>query len=111
MTGNEYQALARRTQNGKLTKAKKADHAMFGMVAEVGEIASIFQHAIQDGTGDRGNLSKEIGDLFWFIAELCDVFGFSIDEIMQSNIDKLKKRYPEGFSEERSVNRHSYGED
>lgn len=38
----------------------------------------------------------------WYIAMTCESFGWSLDEIMQMNIDKLKKRYPDGFDTERA---------
>ena len=43
--------------------------------------------------------------MLWFIAEYCTSHGWDLDEIMQMNIDKLKKRYPEGFEVDRSLNR------
>ena len=48
---------------------------------------------------------KELGDLLWFIAEYCTANGWTLDEIAQMNIDKLRKRYPDGFNAERSINR------
>lgn len=53
---------------------------------------------------------KELGDLMWFIAEYCTVMEWDLADIMQLNIDKLKARYPEGFSEERSINRKTTDE-
>lgn len=43
MTGNEYQVLAARTINNDLSEGQKTFHALHGMVAEVGEIHSIYQ--------------------------------------------------------------------
>lgn len=108
MTGSEYQALARRTMNTQLGAEELKMHAITGLASEVGEIHSLYQHMIQHGEFDvdQGELFKEIGDAMWFIAELCTCYGRSLDEIMCANIDKLKKRYPEGFDVERSVHRH-----
>ena len=41
----------------------------------------------------------------WFIAEYCTAHGWSLDDVAQTNIDKLKKRYPDGFDAEHSLNR------
>ena len=49
---------------------------------------------------DRVNLSEEIGDIMWYIALLCTANNLSLENIMQQNIDKLKLRYPEKFTEE-----------
>ena len=54
---------------------------------------------------DRVKLMKELGDILWYVAMMCESFGFSMDAIMQMNIDKLNARYPEGFSEQASINR------
>lgn len=105
MTGNEYQALAARTINKNLSEGQNAFHALHGMVGEVGEIHSIYQKVFQGHEFDDYEIMKELGDLLWFIAEYCTVQGWDLEDIMQLNIDKLKARYPEGFSEEKSINR------
>ena len=51
------------------------------------------------------DVKKEFGDLLWFIAEYCTAQGWSLDDIMRMNIDKLKARYPEGFEEDKSFHR------
>lgn len=48
---------------------------------------------------------KEIGDVLWFVSELCDALDCTMEDVMKMNIEKLTNRYPEGFSEERSLNR------
>lgn len=103
MTGNEYQKLASRTINPGLTNGYAELHALHGMVGEIGEIHSIYQKEYQGHEIETEHLKKELGDLLWFIAEYCTVNGWSIEEIMQLNIEKLKARYPMGFSEDRSL--------
>ena len=107
MTFNEYKKLAARTINRNLDGRQKLHHALFELSAEVGEISSIFQKSLQGHVIDRKHVVEEIGDVLWGLAELCDVFGFDMDMVAQENISKLKRRYPdpEGFREERSVNR------
>ena len=105
MTGNEYQKLAARTINEMLPRTHKENHALFGMASEVGEIHGIYQKWYQGHSIVDDDLKKELGDLLWFIAEFCTVNCWDLEEIMYMNIDKLKKRYPEGFSEEKSINR------
>lgn len=102
---NEYQKLAARTINTKLDGDAIEFHALHGMVGEIGEIHSIYQKSYQGHDMDFEELKKELGDLLWFIAEYCTILKLSLEDIMQMNIDKLKKRYPEGFSEDKSINR------
>ena len=46
-----------------------------------------------------------MGDLLWFVAELCTAIGCDMESVMETNIKKLKERYPEGFEEEKSLHR------
>ena len=106
MTGNEYQALARRTQSADLDDGQKLQHALFGMASEVGEIHSIFQHMYQGAKVDPEKIVDECGDELWFMSELLDCYGIDLEEVMVYNINKLRRRYPEGFDPILSENRH-----
>ena len=107
MTGNEYQELAKRTINPELNWDKVEMHALHGMVGEIGEIHSIYQKVYQGHDLDTEHLKKEIGDLLWFVAELCTVHDWKLEDIMKLNIKKLYERYPEGFDSEHSLHRKS----
>lgn len=105
MTGNEYQKLAARTISANLTRPKQERHALHGMIAEIGELNGIYQKQYQGHPATEEHLKKELGDLMWFVAEYCTANLWSLDDIMQMNIDKLRARYPEGFETERSLHR------
>lgn len=106
MTGVEYQKLAMRTCSIPYNKKNdKLCHAVFGLTSEAGEVAGILQKVYQGHEIDFEHLKKELGDCLWMIAEACDVIGTTLDEVMEMNINKLKKRYPDGFSSERSLHR------
>lgn len=106
MTGNEYQKLAMRTCSiPRDRKEDMARHAIFGLASEAGEVAGIMQKKYQGHEIDIEHVKKELGDCMWMIAEACEAFDISLDDVMQTNIDKLKARYPEGFDPERSMHR------
>jgi NTP pyrophosphatase (non-canonical NTP hydrolase) len=106
MTGKEYQTLAMRTCNIPPEQAHdRLCHAVFGLTSEAGEVAGIMQKVYQGHAFDQGHMKKELGDCLWMIAEACEALGWSMDEVMQMNIDKLKARYPDGFTPERSLHR------
>jgi len=105
MTLNEYQRLAERTINTALDRRDIEMHALHGMVGEIGEIHSIYQKKYQGHPVDEGDLMKEVGDLMWFVAEFAFAHEWELDDVGQMNIDKLRRRYPDGFSAERSVHR------
>lgn len=105
MTFKEYQELASRTVPTQIPIEQEC-HALHGMVAEIGELHSIYQKRYQGHLEcSDEHRKKELGDLIWFIAEYCTGCGWSLDEIATLNIDKLKSRYPTGFESERSLHR------
>ena len=105
MTGNEYQRLAARTIDAHLDTTELTYHALHGMVGEIGELHSIYQKFYQGHKDTEEHRQKEVGDLLWFIAEYCTAHEWSLEDIMQMNIDKLRARFPEGFDAEKSIHR------
>lgn len=105
LTGNEYQQLAARTINKKLSSMEQTFHALHGMASEVGEIHALYQKTYQGHEMDEEHEKKELGDMLWFAAEYCTAKGWELEEVMQMNIDKLKARFPEGFETEKSLHR------
>lgn len=111
MTLNEYQRLAQRTSNidnGLFATVadKKIDNGILGLAGEGGECADIWKKYLHQGHPlDREKLIKEAGDVLWYVAELAAGLGLTLEEIATRNIEKLRKRYPEGFAAERSIHR------
>lgn len=105
MTGNEYKRFAARTIGSNMNALKQEKHALHGMVGEIGELHSIYQKRYQGHAFDAEHAMKELGDLLWFVAEYCTAMGWYLEDVMQLNIDKLMKRYPGGFEENRSMHR------
>lgn len=120
---NEYQTLAMRTNDGLCTSRvlKTIEdfvsapgspdtgdllNGALGLTGEAGEVADLIKKHIFHGHDlDIDSLVKEIGDVCWYIALLCTAIGESMEWVMAKNIEKLKERYPEGFSSEASINR------
>lgn len=106
MNFNEYQNLARRTQNKRLNPDERLRHALCGLPSEVGEVCGLFQKVYQGRPLNADKVADEMGDCMWFLAELADVLGMSLQDIAENNIAKLRERYPDGFSAERSNARY-----
>lgn len=82
-------------------------HAVFGLQTEVGELVDRFKREIFYGKEpDRTNVKEEIGDVLWYISLLLDCFGLTYEEVMEANIAKLAKRYPDKFNSKDAVNRN-----
>lgn len=108
MTINEYQKLAMVTLNPELDKKDVLINGVMGLCGESGEAIDIVKkHLAQGHELDKKKLAKELGDVAWYLAETATAIGYDLEDIFQMNIDKLKKRYPEGFSVEKSVNRNT----
>ena len=105
MTGNEYQKLAMRTININNDVDSIMYHGVFGLTSEAGEVAGLLQKVYQGHGFDKEHMKKELGDCMWMIAAICTALDFSLDHVLQTNIDKLKARYPDGFEAERSLHR------
>lgn len=106
MTVNEYQNLAMRTVNPELNKRDMLINSVMGLCGESGEAIDIIKKWFAQGHElDREHLKKELGDIAWYLAEAATALDLSLDEVLSANIEKLKKRYPEGFETEKSVHR------
>lgn len=102
----EYQDKSKRTLNPKLSKHDQLANMLMGIQGETGEVADHFKkHFYQGHNLDMEKVAEEIGDVMFYIANLCNLSGLDLGQILESNHQKLLKRYPEGFEKEKSVNR------
>lgn len=106
MTANEYQRLAMKTLNPELDKKDVLINGVMGLCGESGEAIDIVKKWLAQGHAlDRDRLAKELGDIAWYLAETAWALDIPLEQILRGNIAKLAKRYPEGFSAERSLSR------
>lgn len=104
MTINEYQQLAMTTLNPDLTKKDVLINGVMGLCGESGEAIDIVKKWLAQGhTLDKEKLAKELGDIAWYLAETAYALDIPLEDILQANIEKLKKRYPEGFEAAKSI--------
>lgn len=100
-----YQEQARRTMAKGMTKDFGPGYAM-GLAGEAGEVVDYLKKVLfHDHPLDRVKLGKELGDVLWYVAALCEHYGISMEGVARQNIQKLQERYPGGFSFERSIHR------
>jgi NTP pyrophosphatase (non-canonical NTP hydrolase) len=80
--------------------------ALIGLQDELGEIAGPLKKYLWHGHSLAGeHLLDEMGDVLWYLTTLCNEFNISLEDVLQNNVEKLRRRYPDGFSSERSINR------
>ncbi|HEY6435469.1 MAG TPA: nucleoside triphosphate pyrophosphohydrolase family protein [Ignavibacteriaceae bacterium] len=108
MTPNKYLVLSDRTckhieEQGIVILPEMYDllHATLGISGEAGELLDAVKKSfIYSKPLDRINAREELGDLMWYIALACRTLDVTLEELMQENIDKLTKRYPEKYTDE-----------
>lgn len=119
MQGKEYQELAMRTNDKKtkdrlendLSKNNFYDTAellngVLGLTGEAGEVADLVKKGIFHQKGiDETHLEKELGDVMWYVAMICNACDWNLDDVLETNVEKLKARYPDGFDAKRANNR------
>ena len=97
MTVGEYQNLAMRTLNPELSKREVLINSVMGLCGESGEAIDIVKKWMAHGHElDKAHLAKELGDIAWYLAEAATALDMDLEDILQVNIEKLKKRYPDG---------------
>lgn len=85
----EYQKKAWETA---LETAKNPAYMVANLTSEAGEVAGKYAKWIRDGVLDEEGLQKEMGDVFWQLAGLSTVMGWSLADIASKNLQKLAKR-------------------
>lgn len=101
-----YQRLAARTRNKDITVTEEFANYALGLCGEAGEVGDLIKKRIFHGHQlDVDDLMKELGDVLWYLSNVATLAGIDLSEVATKNIDKLNKRYKDGFSHEASVNR------
>jgi NTP pyrophosphatase (non-canonical NTP hydrolase) len=101
MNFNEYQKLALRTNLANEDKFKEIIQQVLGLADEAGEVQSIFKKWIRDQGADFdkldiNNVKKEMGDVLWYIAVIAHDLGIPLNDLAETNIEKLSSRLDRG---------------
>lgn len=86
--------------------AERVKMACLGLAGETGETLDLLKKFFYHGHDlDLVKTKKELGDVLWYVSELCSALGLSLQDVADTNIEKLHARYQGQFSEEKSRNR------
>ena len=106
MLVNDYQKKAMTTLNPALDKKDVLINSVMGLCGESGEAIDIVKKWLMQGHDlDKEHLIKELGDIAWYLAEAATALDVPLETVLQGNLDKLRQRFPNGFSTEASVHR------
>lgn len=107
MNFRDYETSQMNTVNTKLSVDENIINAALGLAGEAGEVADLIKKwKFQGHELPREKVIKEIGDVLWYCSLMANMLGERLETIAQKNIEKLQKRFPNGFESERSVNRN-----
>jgi len=96
----EYQKLCKSTSQKFDDKEKEILTWGLGIAGEAGDVAGCIKKTFSHKNDQREGIRENIGDTMWYMAMICNYFGWDFDEVLGENIEKLKKRYPQGFTEQ-----------
>lgn len=106
MNFNDYQLETRRTAPLNQDTLGSLVNFSMGLAGESGEVVDqVKKAAFQGHDLQYAQLANELGDVLWYLSRAADAIGYKLLDIALLNLDKLHKRYPNGFSEEDSVKR------
>lgn len=100
LTANDYQSAALRTAIYP-NQGQNIVYPSLGLVGEAGEVAEKVKKVIRDNDGTltdpvRESIALELSDVCWYVAVLAQELDYSLEEIMQMNLDKLASRAERG---------------
>lgn len=103
---NQYQFFANRTSGAGGKGQQRLVIAALGLAGEAGEFANMVKKLTAHGHEiPPEKLAEELGDVLWYVAEAATACNLQLGDIAIGNVEKLRRRYPEGFSKEDSINR------
>lgn len=105
MDADTYQRLCERSA-GQSTVEDRMRYTPYGLSGEAGEVSDLTKKLFyHQHPYDALKFREELGDTLWYLAMCAQAHGFTLSEVMEANLSKLKNRYPDGFSSEASINR------
>ncbi len=95
---NEYQKLCQKTAVKIRNKEKELMTWGLGVSGEAGDVAGCIKKTIIHRDNQKEGIRENVGDTLWYLAMICNFFGWNLEDIMKENIKKLEKRHSKGFS-------------
>lgn len=98
----EYQAICKETAKKFDIPEKEILTWGLGIAGEAGDVASCIKKTFAHDNDQRAGIRENIGDSMWYMAMICNFFEWDMQEVLNENIQKLRKRYPNGFAIEKA---------
>lgn len=98
----QYQELCRKTAQKFEDEEKEILTWGLGISGEAGDVAGCIKKTISHKNDQKTGIRENLGDTMWYMAMICNYFGWDFEEVLAENIEKLQKRYPQGFTEKQA---------
>lgn len=69
-----------------------------GIAGEAGDVAGCVKKTYSQGDNQKAGIRENLGDTMWYIAMICNFYGWKLDDVLKENTVKLERRHPKGFS-------------
>jgi NTP pyrophosphatase (non-canonical NTP hydrolase) len=112
MNLKKYQELCKQTAIEHDNKEKEIMTLGLGISGEAGDVAGCIKKTFSHGDNQNSGIRENLGDTLWYIAMICNYFGWDLEDVLDENIKKLRERHPNGFSSEnaRKAKRRDWNE-
>jgi len=109
---SDYQTAALRTLNQALSAEEQLVDAAAGLAEEAGEVLGVVRkHRFQGRALDRAAITEELGDVLWCLAALSAGLGLSLDDVARANLEKIRRRHPDGLNAPPAIGRSGAEDD
>jgi len=98
MVVGEYQEACKKTAKKFDTPKEEILTWGLGIACEAGDVASCIKKTISHDNDVKHGIKENIGDTLWYMAMICNFFDWKMEDIMNENLEKLRARYPDGFT-------------
>ncbi len=103
MTFSDFQKLSLRTSRSEPHRERLMVQSL-GLAGEAGEVGQLVKKWAWHGKElDADKFKDELSDVLWYVSDLASALGINLDDIAMHNVEKLRKRYPEGFTPDGGV--------
>ena len=95
--GNEYMAIEATymdfcKHSARYPIHREKEYLMIGLMNEAGEVGGAYKKEIRDNVDNKELIIGEMGDVMWYLTNLCRVYGITITNLMNNNMQKLLTR-------------------
>jgi len=97
MNLKEYQELCKTTAKKFDNKTVEIMTYGLGIAGEAGDVAGCIKKTFAHKDDVTLAIKENLGDTMWYISMICNYYDWNLEDVLKENIDKLTKRFPEGF--------------